>query len=399
MATALTGVSATGAVGQVRAFVSPGESFGLRFPAIQLAMTGVTGATGDLALTTPVVTLAMTGDVPELGTLALTLPKLTVALAGFADVVGTLTLRVPAPRMSMGDGNALVMRVPKPSLVMAGTAGITADLSLRMPVPRLALVGDVPVIGELSLPLVAPRLRLDGTVGGSGRLGIQLRAITLAMQGATGALGTLTLRVPVVTFAASGYYEATGTLDLTLPAVHLALTGGAPQDRSGGGAAPVTDTNTLVMHTERLSLTQYTNYPFNSFARFAGIYIGASDQGVFALTGNTDNGTLIQAIARGGITDFGTSFVKRVDRMYVGYRADGPMILRVITDEGAVRDYGLPAPRYSNAIHGAHVRMGRGVESRYWQFELRNRNGADLSLDIIELKPTKLRRRVGGRDA
>jgi hypothetical protein len=50
-------------------------------------------------------------------------------------------------------------------------------------------------------------------------------------------------------------------------------------------------------------------------------------------------------------------------------------------------------------LHGNHVRLGKGLEARYWQFEVRNQGGAYFDLNTIELKPTKLRRRVGGRDA
>jgi hypothetical protein len=87
-----------------------------------------------------------------------------------------------------------------------------------------------------------------------------------------------------------------------------------------------------------------------------------------------------------------------VERVYVGYRAANEMVLRVRTDELTVRDYRVPSNGWAG-LHGTHVKLGRGVEARYWQFEIRNKEGGDFSLNVLECKPIKLARRVGGRDA
>jgi hypothetical protein len=70
----------------------------------------------------------------------------------------------------------------------------------------------------------------------------------------------------------------------------------------------------------------------------------------------------------------------------------------VFTDEVTQRDYLLTATGKSG-LHGNHVRLGKGLVARYWQFEVRNQGGAAFELNAIELKPTQLRRRVGGGDA
>ena len=98
------------------------------------------------------------------------------------------------------------------------------------------------------------------------------------------------------------------------------------------------------------------------------------------------------------MSDFNTLHLKKVDRMYVGYRASGDLILRVFTDEVNVRDYKLTATGKSG-MHGNYVRMGKGVEAQYYQFEIQNVDGADFQLNMMELKPTVLRRRVSGNHA
>jgi hypothetical protein len=152
------------------------------------------------------------------------------------------------------------------------------------------------------------------------------------------------------------------------------------------------------MQTQTRGLWQYTNWPFNSMARFNGVYLGASAEGLFVLAGETDNGAFIQAAARTGITDFGTSHLKRIDKCYVGYRTTGDCVIRVITDQVNVRDY-LVTKYGQDGLHGNHTRIGRGVQARYWQFEIRNTLGCRFEFNAIELKPTGLRRRIGGGDA
>lgn len=401
MSTPLSGVVATGSVGIVGVQLTGWVGLRVRLPRPVVRFTALAGAVGTLTIALPRPKVQLTGKAPVFGTLAVTLPTSKFAATGLVSSVGQLQLRLPMPRLVLNQGPGLAVRLPRPRFTATGAAGGVGVLTMRLPKPAVALAGMAPVIGTLQLVLPVPRVQLQSTTGSAGRLAITLRRISLAMQGATGAIGTLALRLPVVNFTASGFWPAVGTLKLVLPTVRFTANGGAPQTRTGSGAPPAANANTIAMHTERLALTQYTNYPFNSFAKFNGTYIGASDDGLFVLTGDTDNGAAIQAVARVGVSDMGTSHLKRVDRLYVGYRCNGQMIVRVITDENEQRDYLVTAPESDelDKLHGGRVRMGRGVQSRYWQFELRNVNGTYFAVDIIELKPTKLRRRFGGRDA
>jgi hypothetical protein len=152
------------------------------------------------------------------------------------------------------------------------------------------------------------------------------------------------------------------------------------------------------MHTEKQAFTTYSNYQFNDFAKFNDVFLASGPGGLFILAGDTDDGAIINAAVRVGITDFSTSHLKRISRMYVGYRSSGDMTLVVTTDETASRSYALRSTG-ATGIHGNHVRIGKGIRARYWQFELDNDNGADFELTMMEVKPDILRRRIGGGDA
>lgn len=147
-----------------------------------------------------------------------------------------------------------------------------------------------------------------------------------------------------------------------------------------------------VLNTESTGLTQYEQYPFNSLTRFGNRYLGAGEMGICELSGNTDNGQLIAAKLKTGVTDFGSPMRKRIDRAYLGITSEGDILLKVTSDKG-VEDWYSLSPRTGD-IHTERVKLGKGVKSRYWQFELTNSEGAHFELESLELVPIILSRRL-----
>lgn len=367
----------------------------LRLPKPMLSVT--VGASADMSgLTLPVPKLALTGDTGVMVGAMLRLPAPMLAMSGVTASVGALSLVMPTPTLTLAGPNSLALVLPRSQLQLVGRTGVAGALACTLPVPVLDLLGAVPFVGDHALRLPVPQIALAGTTGASGRMALSLTQLALAMEGHTGTVGEIAITLPTFKLDLEGHGPYAGALTLTLPLLMLHATGGtsvATALQPDGAVNPA-----IVMHTESSALTQYTNYPFNSFAMFNGMYLAASAEGLFMIGGATDNGAIINAAARVGMTDFGTSFLKRVDRSYVGYRTDGNLVVRVYTDEVDRRDY-LLAATGRMGLHGNHFRIGKGLLARYWQFEVMNQNGADFTLNSIELKPTQLRRRVGGGDA
>lgn len=403
---ALTGVSATGQVGTILApatvivalptprliIAGPGAipDVIVTLPTPILAITGAQGATADTALTLATPTLAVTGLTSVAAQVRIALPTPTLAITGETAAVGNVQLTWPVPSLAIGSPAGVVASLPAPSLVTQGATGVVGGVTLTAPSAQLAAGGEVPFTANTAVSLPVPAIAVSGAVGIYGAAAATLRGLALAVDGYTGQLGQVTLTLPVFDVSVAGYTPLIGQVSLVLPSLRLVASGERPNATTGQGA--------IAMHTEALSLTTYSNFPFNSFAAFNGLYLAAGDNGIFALTGSTDNGAIIQAAARTGLTDFGTSFLKRVDRAYVGYRTNGDLLVRVFTDEVNIRDYRLTGSG-ATGLHGNHLRIGKGLGARYWQFEVQNMNGADFNLDLIEIKPTKLPRRVGGSDA
>jgi len=154
-----------------------------------------------------------------------------------------------------------------------------------------------------------------------------------------------------------------------------------------------------VMTAETRAMRRYLNYPFNSFAELGGHICGAGPDGVFLLEGDDDAGTQIRAAVRTGLMDFGIRQLKRMDRAYLGYASDGTLCLRVIntSETGAKMECTYKMVQTTaDAPREQRIKIGRGLESVYWQFELTNDLGSDFELHDMTLLPVVLSRRVRG---
>lgn len=363
------------------------NSVALIFP---LPVMKGSGGVAELAL--PIPTVSIQGVTGTIGRAALTWPLphgVTTTIE--AGVIGSVSVRAPMPELTVTGALRMALVAPTPVVSARALQGVVGRAALGVPMPALGAQVLMQIVARASLTAPMPQLTAGLNVGAAARVNATLARFALAARGATGIVGRVAVTMPVIQLEPYAVESVFGGVELTLPALVMQATG------MSIAAAP-TFYPALVMQTETQALTQYDDYPFNSFAAFNGAFLAASEDGVFVLAGDTDNGTLIQACARVGMTDFETSHLKRVDRCYVGYRASGDMVLRVICDETDAREYRL-ADTHESGLHGNHVRIGRGLYARYWQFELENRLGSDFSLDMIELEPTKLRRRRGGGDA
>jgi len=146
-----------------------------------------------------------------------------------------------------------------------------------------------------------------------------------------------------------------------------------------------------VLNLRNKANSQYSDYVFDSFARFKGLFLAAGADGLVELTGDTDLGDPIVASVLLGKTDFDSEFLKRVPKLYLGASLNGEMHVAVHTDDGRVRIY--KGDTTAGLMRTRFVGIGRGLLSRYWQIELFNPLGEDFTLDSTELTPSEVVRR------
>lgn len=129
--------------------------------------------------------------------------------------------------------------------------------------------------------------------------------------------------------------------------------------------------------------TQFTNYGFNSYANFNGRQLAASDSGISLLGGESDNGADIEAYFEPVTTDFGDGHPKRLRFLYLGYEADGQIVV-------TIAEAGKPAKAEAKTIGSklvgqqrARVPVSRVLSGRYWMFRIGNKNGSDFAIDSM----------------
>lgn len=146
-----------------------------------------------------------------------------------------------------------------------------------------------------------------------------------------------------------------------------------------------------------LAVTQYAKYNFNSMCKLGDVYLGSDDDAIYELSGSDDAGTDIDAFFELPGTDFGLPNQKRIRKAYIGYEADGQLMLEVKDDDDNVRRYPVNVPLKDLRQHSTAVPIGRDGKGRYWGFKIENVNGSDFSVDSIDISIVLLAKKPGKR--
>jgi hypothetical protein len=157
------------------------------------------------------------------------------------------------------------------------------------------------------------------------------------------------------------------------------------------------------MNTNTKGATKYTNFPFNSFMRIGGENgraVRSHRHRPLRMEGADDAGVPIAAKLRLGMSSMGTRAQKRMASAYLGYTASGDLRVKAVvadevTGDRTAHSYRLYA-RGASSMREGRVPIGKGLQAPYWDFVVENVDGADFELDVIEILPIYLERRVRG---
>ncbi|MBP7531044.1 MAG: hypothetical protein KA775_04410 [Ottowia sp.] len=154
-----------------------------------------------------------------------------------------------------------------------------------------------------------------------------------------------------------------------------------------------------VINTESKGVTQYAHYPFNSFARLGDRYLGMTPDGIRELEGPDDAGSPIAARFRLAMSRLGTGQLKRMVAAYLGYSSTGDLRLKTITiqPDGVKRADHYRLLAQPGAPREARIKVGQGLRSVYWGFEVEAIGGAAFAIDLIELQPIVVEQRIQGQ--
>lgn len=148
---------------------------------------------------------------------------------------------------------------------------------------------------------------------------------------------------------------------------------------------------TWAINTRTGAVTEYTNFDFNSFARFGNHYLAASPSGLYMLDGDNDAGTPIISDILGGFLELTGTHFTQLKAAYIGLRArDGSeFILKLIRPDGREAAYRV----VGRDMRTSRVDIGKGFRSRFFAYELIS-TGVDFDLTSIEFLPIQSVRRI-----
>lgn len=262
-----------------------------------------------------------------------------------------------------------------PVLELEATGYIkTIFADLELPVLELEATGSVYPVMSADIELPVLEMSAEGDVIPVMSADLELTVLELSSDGYIGIVGIADFELPVLELEATGYDSCTGTADFELPVLEL---------EAYGEVAPVTVTYYAVsMNPVNQGIVDYTNYAFNSFAYFNGIYFGSNSNGIYELAGANDAGTDIDAIVLSGDVDthkgseYQPSAKRQTTEAWLAFEASGELEFILEGDVDGTIYY--PAAE--------RVKFGRGIKSRYMKFGIRNVDGAYFKLRNIRLK-------------
>ncbi len=160
---------------------------------------------------------------------------------------------------------------------------------------------------------------------------------------------------------------------------------------------PLVDGNyqAVVINTESLGVTQYTNYLFNSLIALPKKELGLTEIGLYELVGTTDDSSPICTMVATGDINFETNIQKAVPRAYLRIDQSGEVMLRTITSHhGQTKEHWYRVNLRAEDVDGIErVRLRREIRSEFWSFELENVDGGNFELRGAEVLPVLLSRR------
>lgn len=133
-----------------------------------------------------------------------------------------------------------------------------------------------------------------------------------------------------------------------------------------------------VLNTNAFHASVYSGYDFNSYCVYNGVAYGCKSDGIYKLTGSTDNGSAFHSGVVFPETRFGSMRNKRFRRAYFGLSGTSPSL--------KVEDETYGSVTYS--ITNSHANINRTQKGKAWTLKLQDFD----DVDFIELVPVYLTR-------
>ena len=322
-------------------------------------------------------------------------PAFEITASGVSTTSDAAMLVVDDFEVAAYSGGVVTAALSDVSVVAAGTTTQVGRSDATVPQFVITATGLVGAVGQLAATFNAK----TSSVGyGGGYARVSIPELALTGTATSGAVGRAEVTTPDVLIVASGTSENFGRLELSAPEF-FSLSGIAYL------MAPVfelTAVGTEVLEVEYTTyavnlktgfVTQY-DWNFDFLVEFRGGYYGVRSDGIYSLSGATDDGAAIVATADLAPLDFNTQQQKRLPEVILACRTAEEVNVTLRCDEREIGTYLTAGPTNMVGAHNRRAKLPRGASGRYIGLKLQNQNGAGFDVAALDLPIEVLSRKL-----
>jgi hypothetical protein len=141
-----------------------------------------------------------------------------------------------------------------------------------------------------------------------------------------------------------------------------------------------------VLNLNTGAVSKFDNYNFNSLSG----NLGANENGIFTLTGTSDNGTAIAGFIETGKKAFNKDGLCRVTDAYIGMKG-GALKLTLTTENTGAIPY---TTGVTTQLKTEKLNLARGAKGKYWTAKIENVAGSQAQIDEMTLLVEPIARRI-----
>lgn len=339
----------------------------------------------DQGLTLPMFTVeatGLTGEITNVFQLPLALPFIEVEGTLLAGTVTEAEATLPMFELYAASGSIFAVTMPLMEVEATVLTGALSTSAMTLPLFEVDAVGQHT---QSAVEIIMPLFEVTSAVlhGSTTSADISMLMFSEVATVLTGQAVDVDVSLPMFEVLADLYADVSISVDIQMPFMRLDAEAYSVLAATYRGYA---------MNLETEAVSTYSNYGFNSFAKIGDSYFAASSEGIFELTGDTDNGTAISAVATFKKDNFDNSRESRVVGAYLSADLEDDMRLS-FTANGNEYVYEVPA-NGARGLVSRRIDTVKGERAIYWQASLTNVGGAYFNVSALEILAKKLARRV-----
>ena len=299
-------------------------------------------------------------------------------------------LEIPAVETELDIvASILSVNLDIPAIELSASILQGAVLNFPLEVPALEVSGSIKSGEKLSASLLVPALELSLRIAPQNEINAALKIPVLQLSGTLISGGVLTgaIEIPALILSATFVHQNQLIFALDIPFIDpwLEIRGIPPFVPIRKGFA---------VNLSHFGVTEYSNVPFNSFCNYhgTGIYVGASEEGIFLLDGEDDNGVKINATVQTGSEDLWSKMIRRLREGFVTMRG-GEISLDIILDEGRLNPVKRNLVSVSDVMHEERFKTPRGLKNRFFSVIIKNLGGSDFDVESLRIFCDEIQRR------